>query len=72
VCPYAILLAMETRDETVKKPNRRSIYIIPEIYSPALAMAKRQKVSLSSVVTMLLRMWLDGKVTPQLAEIPPQ
>lgn len=68
MCPYAILLAMETRDETVKKPNRRSMYIVPEIYLPALAMAKRQKISLSSVVTMLLRMWLDGKVIPQLID----
>jgi hypothetical protein len=50
--------------------NRRSIYIPPEVYEPALAQAQRQGTNLSLVIRQFLKMWLDGKIKPEFDEPP--
>ena len=51
------------------KENKRTVYIPSDTYDPAVELAKEQGISLSTAIRLLLRMWLDGQVTPQVTTL---
>jgi hypothetical protein len=56
--------------KTNENKNRRSIYIPPNIYEPALFQAQKQGTNLSLVVRQFLKMWLEEKIKPEFDVTP--